>query len=141
MVLEYNCRFGDPEAQVILPLLDNDLVEILSACVDGSLGEVEPRWRPGAAVTVVMASRGYPEEYTTGVEITRIEEAEASGCTVFHAGTTIKADRLLTAGGRVLAVTALGSTLADATAQAYEGVRHIKFNEAHYRTDIGRSLS
>ena len=137
-VLEYNCRFGDPEAQVILPLLESDLVEILDACVDGSLAGVEPRWRHDAAVTVVMASRGYPNKYTTGVEITRIAQAEKSGCTVFHAGTTIKADRLLTAGGRVLAVTALGDTLADAAAHAYGGVREIKFNEAHYRTDIGR---
>ena len=138
MVLEYNCRFGDPEAQVILPLLESDLVEILDACIDGSLVGVDPLWRQDAAVTVVMASRGYPDKYTTGVEITRISQAEASGCFVFHAGTTIKADRLLTAGGRVLAVTALGDTLADAASHAYEGVGEIKFNEAYYRTDIAR---
>ena len=137
-VLEYNCRFGDPEAQVLLPLLESDLMEILDACVDGSLAEVQPQWRRDAAVTVVMASRGYPDEYTIGVEITRIAEAEAAGCAVFHAGTKLKGDRLLTAGGRVLAVTALGDTLADAAALAYEGVGEIKFNEATYRTDIAR---
>ncbi|HXF60355.1 MAG TPA: phosphoribosylamine--glycine ligase [Caldilineaceae bacterium] len=137
-VLEYNCRFGDPEAQVLLPLLETDLVELLLACSEGRLAEVELRWRAGAAVTVVMAARGYPGEYEVGVPITRIEEAEARGCLVFHAGTKWKDGRLVTNGGRVLSVTAVGPTLQSAVAQVYGGVRRIHFNGAHYRTDIGR---
>jgi phosphoribosylamine--glycine ligase len=137
-VIEYNCRFGDPETQVVLPLLESDLVEILQACVEGRLNEVTPRWRKGAAVTVVMASEGYPMEYETGIQITNIEEAEQLGCLVFHAGTMQVGDRLVTAGGRVLAVTAVGKNLADARSQAYKGVHTIHFNHAHYRKDIGR---
>jgi phosphoribosylamine--glycine ligase len=137
-VIEYNCRFGDPETQVILPLLESDLVEILLACVEGRLHEVTPRWRTGAAITVVMASAGYPLEYETGVMITQIEAAEQLGCLVFHAGTKAMGDRLVTAGGRVLAVTAVGKTLTDARSQAYKGVHAIHFNGAHYRKDIGR---
>jgi phosphoribosylamine--glycine ligase len=137
-VLEYNCRFGDPETQVLLPLLDSDLVEVMLACVEGRLAEVDLRWRPEAAVTVVMAARGYPGEYESGVPITRIAEAEATGCRVFHAGTKWKEDRLLTAGGRVLAVTALGPTLEAAAQQAYTGVECIHFNGAHFRRDIAQ---
>ncbi len=137
-VIEYNCRFGDPETQVILPLLESDLVEILLACVEGRLAEVTPQWRKGAAVTVVMASGGYPVEYDTGFEITQIERAEQLGCLVFHAGTKQVGDRLVTAGGRVLNVTAVGKNLADARSQAYKGVHAIHFNHAEYRRDIGR---
>jgi phosphoribosylamine--glycine ligase len=137
-VIEYNCRFGDPETQVILPLLESDLVEILLACVEGRLDGVKPRWRKGAAVTVVMASAGYPLEYEVGIEITQIEAAEQLGCLVFHAGTKRHNGRLLTAGGRVLAVTAIGKNLTDARSQAYGGVHKIHFNNAHYRKDIGR---
>jgi phosphoribosylamine--glycine ligase len=137
-VIEYNCRFGDPETQVILPLLESDLVEILQACVAGRLNEVTPRWRKGAAVTIVMASAGYPLEYEIGIQITKIEEAEQLGCLVFHAGTKLSHGRLLTAGGRVLAVTAVGKSLTDARSQAYKGVHKIHFNNAHYRKDIGR---
>jgi phosphoribosylamine--glycine ligase len=140
-VIEYNCRFGDPETQVVLPLLESDLVDILQACVEGRLNEVTPRWRKGAAVTVVMASVGYPLEYETGIQITNIKEAEQLGCLVFHAGTKQVGDRLVTAGGRVLAVTAVGNNLANARSQAYKGVHAVHFNHAHYRKDIGRKAS
>lgn len=137
-VIEYNCRFGDPETQVILPLLESDLVEILQACIEGRLDQVKPVWRNGAAVTVVMAAAGYPVEYEVGSQITRIEEAEQLGCLVFHAGTKQSVNGLLTAGGRVLNVTAVGKNLGDARSQAYGGVRKIQFNKAHFRRDIGR---
>lgn len=137
-VIEYNCRFGDPETQVILPLLESDLVEILQACIAGRLNEVKPVWSNGAAVTIVMASAGYPLEYETGMMITKIEEAEQLGCLVFHAGTKLVQGRLVTAGGRVLAVTAVNRNLRDARSQAYRGVHTIHFNHAHYRKDIGR---
>ncbi len=137
-VLEFNCRFGDPETQVLLPLLESDLLELFVACVDGTLGQVKPRWRKEAAVTVVMASEGYPEEYRTGLEIFGIADAEAAGCTVFQAGTRWKDTRLLTSGGRVLAVTALGRSVSQAAKQAYAGVSRIRYAGAHYRRDIGR---
>lgn len=139
-VIEYNCRFGDPETQVILPLLESDLVEILQACVEGRLQEVEPRWSEGAAVTVVMAAAGYPVEYETGIQITNIEDAEKLGCLVFQAGTKQAGERLLTAGGRVLAVTAVGRNLNNARTQAYKGVHAIHFNNAEYRKDIARKV-
>lgn len=139
-VLEFNCRLGDPETQVILPLLESDLLDILEACVEGRLDTVTPVWRDAAAVTVVMAAPGYPEEYESGVEITHIDAAEKLGCQVFQAGTKQKEARLLTAGGRVLAVTATGKTLGNARSQAYKGVRQIHFNNAHFRTDIGRDI-
>lgn len=138
-VIEYNCRFGDPETQVILPLLESDLVEILVACVEGRLNEVTPQWRKGAAVTVVMASAGYPLDYETGIQITKIEDAEKLGCLVFHAGTKMAGARLLTAGGRVLAVTAVANNIRDARSQAYKGVHSIHFNNAHFRKDIART--
>jgi phosphoribosylamine--glycine ligase len=138
-VLEFNCRFGDPETQVILPLLESDLVEIVLACVEGRLAEAEIRWKPSAAATVVMVTDGYPGDHTTGVEINGIEQAEADGCLVFQAGTQRTENRLLTAGGRVLAVTALGRNVTDAAAKAYRGVRRIHYNEARYRRDIGKS--
>jgi phosphoribosylamine--glycine ligase len=137
MVIEFNCRFGDPEAQVLLPLLENDLVDVILACLEGRLHEVELTWRNEAAVTVVMAARGYPDDYELGVPITHVEEAEARGCLVFHAGAKWKDGRLLTAGGRVLAVTAVAATLQSARVQAYGGVRRIHFNGAQYRQDIG----
>ena len=136
-VLEFNCRFGDPETQVLLPLLESDLLELVVACVDGKLKTIKPRWRKDAAVTIVMASEGYPEEYRTGLEIFGIGEAEAAGCTVFQAGTRWKDERLLTSGGRVLAVTALGRSVGQAAHHAYTGVGHIRFAGAHYRHDIG----
>jgi phosphoribosylamine--glycine ligase len=140
-VLEFNCRFGDPETQVILPLLESDLLELFLACTEGRLHDQTPEWKPETAVTVVMASGGYPGEYVKGVEITGIREAERRGCLVFHAGTKLKDDRLVTNGGRVLAVTGLGTTLDQAVEQAYTGVQQIRFNQAFYRRDIGRPLA
>lgn len=137
-VLEFNCRLGDPETQVILPLLQSDLLELFQATIAGTLDQVTPVWSNQAAVTVVMASRGYPEEYETGFEITGIREAEATGVHVFHGGTKYVEDRLVNSGGRVLNITALGDTLATASKQAYEGVRRIHFTGAHYRRDIGQ---
>jgi phosphoribosylamine--glycine ligase len=139
-VLEYNCRFGDPETQVLLPLLESDLVEVLLACTDGALDRVQPRWRKASAVTVVMASEGYPDEYRTGLEIFGIDEAEATGCTVYQAGTRIKDGRLIIVGGRVLAVTATAPAVDHAARRAYIGVQRIRFAGAHYRRDIGLPL-
>jgi len=136
-VLEFNCRFGDPETQVILPLLESDLLDILLACTEGTLDQVAIRWRSQSAVTVVMAAQGYPEVYASGHAITGIDAATATGCTVFQAGTKFKDARLVTAGGRVLAVSALGYSIEQAAHRAYGGVKLIHFNEAQYRRDIG----
>ncbi|HQY93089.1 phosphoribosylamine--glycine ligase [Caldilinea sp.] len=136
-VLEYNCRLGDPETQVLLPLLASDLSELLLACTDGALDRVQPRWRKESAVTVVMASEGYPDEYRTGLEIFGVNDAEATGCTVYQAGTRFKDARLITTGGRVLAVTATARTIEHAARRAYNGVKRIRFAGAHYRRDIG----
>jgi phosphoribosylamine--glycine ligase len=135
-LLEFNCRFGDPETQVILPLLESDLLEVVEACVDGQLAEVEIVWKGGAALTVVMASGGYPADYTTGETIRGIAEAEAEGSLVFHAGTRVEGASLVTAGGRVLAVTAVAPSIAEAATHAYAGVEKIAWHGAHYRTDI-----
>lgn len=139
-VLEYNCRLGDPETQVLLPLLESDLIEVLSACIDGALDRVHLRWRKASAVTVVMASEGYPDEYRSGLEIFGIDDAEATGCTVYQAGTRLKDGRLITAGGRVLAVTATAPSVEHAARRAYIGVQRINFAGAHYRRDIGLPL-
>jgi phosphoribosylamine--glycine ligase len=136
-VLEFNCRFGDPETQVILPLLESDLLDILEACIDGALDRLTVKWREEAALTVVLASGGYPLDYTTGVEITQIAQAEAQGALVFHAGTKIKEGRLLTDGGRVLAVTGVDADLQRARRLAYRGASEIRFNDRFYRKDIG----
>ncbi|MEX1018993.1 MAG: phosphoribosylamine--glycine ligase [Litorilinea sp.] len=138
-VLEFNCRFGDPETQVILPLLDSDLLDICEACIDGTLDELTIGWHNQAALTVVVASGGYPGDYTVGVAISQIEVAEARGCLVFHAGTKLKEGRLLTDGGRVLAVTGLGESLGAAATQAYRGITAIQFNDLFYRKDIGKA--
>jgi phosphoribosylamine--glycine ligase len=138
-VLEFNCRFGDPETQVILPLLESDLVTLLEACLDGVLREVVPRWKSGAAATVVAASAGYPGSYATGLPIDGLEQATAlPGVIVFHAGTRRGADgRLVTAGGRVLNVTGTGPDLPTALERAYAGITAIHFPGMHYRRDIG----
>ena len=138
-VIEFNCRFGDPETQVILPLLDCDLVKVLMACTNGTLADAAPRWRAGTALAVVAASGGYPGEYKKGLEISGVVETAAQPDTlVFHAGTFRDAQgRLLTDGGRVLAVTGLGANLAGASARAYGGLRHIQFEGMHFRRDIG----
>ena len=141
-VLEFNCRFGDPEAQVILPLLESDLFEVLSACVDGKLDSTEVIWKDGIAATVVAASNGYPGKYETGLQIFGIGEAESvPGVTVFHAGTAVADDGVVTAGGRVLAVTGVQPNLSMALACAYHGIEHISFDGMQYRNDIGARIA
>ncbi len=137
-VLEFNCRFGDPETQVLLPLLESDLVEILLACLEGRLAETAVRWRPGCAATVVLAAEGYPGPYRSGDEITGVEEAgRLPGVVIFHAGTKREGERLVTAGGRVLAVTATGPDALTALEQTYAAVSQVRFAGMHYRIDIG----
>ena len=138
-VLEFNCRFGDPETQVILPLLESDLAEIFLAAIDGTLDRVDIIWREDAAVTVVMASAGYPGDYSTGVEITMIDAAVEAGALVFQAGTKSNDGRLLTDGGRVLAVTGIAPDLKQAANVAYGSMRLIHFNNAQYRKDIAKA--
>jgi phosphoribosylamine--glycine ligase len=135
-VLEFNCRFGDPETQAILPRLESDLLETLAAAAAGSLEGVELTTSDGAAVTVVLASPGYPDSPRTGIPIDGIERAEASGALVFHAGTARRGDRLVSAGGRVLNVTGVGASLAEARERAYRAVELVDFPEALYRRDI-----
>lgn len=139
--LEYNVRFGDPETQAILRRLDSDFAEIALAVAQGRLSDVKPRWSGEAATCVVMASAGYPGNYSTGKTIAGIDEAERlDGVVVFHAGTKLNADgEVETAGGRVLGVTARASALEDATAQAYEAASKIQFDGMQFRRDIGRS--
>ena len=137
-VLEYNVRFGDPEAQAVLPLLETDLVDIAKAVNEKRLSEIEIEWSNKTAVCVIMASGGYPVDYETGEEITGIKEAEEDeDIIVFQAGTERKDGKLLTAGGRVLGVTAVGEGYQDTIEKAYQGVEEIDFAEAHYRSDIG----
>ena len=139
-VIEYNCRFGDPETQVVLPLLKSDLLEIMMAVRDGRLSEVPVEFSDEAAACVVMASGGYPVKYQSGYEITGLDEkGQAEGVTVYHAGTKLVDGKFVTAGGRVLGVTATGKTLDEALAKAYAGVEKIHFTDAHYRKDIGRT--
>jgi phosphoribosylamine--glycine ligase len=136
-VVEFNARFGDPETQPLLALLDSPLGELLKAAADGTLHEVAPpRWKPGAAVAVVMASAGYPESSRNGDVITGIDDARSAGCDVIQAGTAVADGDLVTAGGRVLAVTAVGADVAAARATAYAGVAAIDFAGAQYRRDI-----
>ncbi|MCY4553349.1 MAG: phosphoribosylamine--glycine ligase [Candidatus Poribacteria bacterium] len=138
-VLEFNCRFGDPEAQVLLPRLKTDLAPLLIACIDGTLEQhADVQWHDEAAACVVMASGGYPDPYQTGEVITGLEDAAAiEGVTVFHAGTKQDGENIVTAGGRVLGVTAVAGGLHDAIQQAYRGVSAIHFDRAHVRSDIG----
>ena len=137
-VIEYNCRFGDPETQVVLPRLESDLYEIFDAIIDERLDTVDIKWRDGGAVCVVAASGGYPVKYESGFEITGIEAAEALGdITVFHAGTKCIDGKVVTAGGRVLGVTAVAESLDAAIKKAYEGVEKVHFDKMHYRKDIG----
>jgi len=138
-VLEFNCRFGDPETQVVLPRLGADLVDLLDAAAQGALPEPEDTAASDAAVCVVMASGGYPGEYESGRPIQGLEDAaNTPNVAVFHAGTRQTGEGIVTAGGRVLGVTGTGGTIAGAIAAAYEGVSKIRFEGAHWRTDIGR---
>jgi phosphoribosylamine--glycine ligase len=140
-VLEFNCRFGDPETQAILPRLEGDLLTALAAAAEGSLAGIELTASPEAAVTVVLASPGYPEAPETGKTIAGVEAAEADGAFVFHAGTALRGGALVSAGGRVLAVTATGGDLAAARGNAYRAVELIDFPGAHYRRDIAEKAS
>lgn len=139
-VIEYNCRLGDPEAQVVLPMLETSAVEMITAIANGELSQITLRNRPGAAATVVLSSGGYPGSYQTGYEITGLDRAgEVDGVTVFHSGTRIdERGRILTAGGRVLSVTAIGETLDQALLRAYSAADLISFEGKYARPDIGR---
>jgi len=136
-VLEFNCRFGDPETQAILPRLKSDLLPLLEATIDGTLNHVNLEWDRRTSVTVVLASGGYPEKYETGRRITGLAEAAAlDDVHIFHAGTRIANGEVITSGGRVLAVTALGETLELARNRSYEAVERIHFEDCHFRRDI-----
>lgn len=140
MVLEFNARPGDPETQVLMALLESDLFEVLKACVEGRLSEITLKWRKGYAVCVVMVSGGYPDKYEVGYPIYGIEEAEkVPSVTVMHAGTKYVNGQLVTSGGRVLGVTAVGDTLEESIKLAYTGVSRIHFKNAYWRKDIGKS--
>jgi phosphoribosylamine--glycine ligase len=137
-VLEFNARFGDPETQAILVRLESDLVDALEACIDGRLAETELRWAPGASVCVVASSAGYPGAYTTGLPIAGLDRAaRVPGVEVFHAGTAPAGAQLVTAGGRVLGVTAAAASLEEALARAYEALAEIQFEGIYFRRDIG----
>jgi phosphoribosylamine---glycine ligase len=140
-VLEFNCRFGDPETQAILPRLDGDLLEALHGCATGSLVGTDLATSERAAVTVVVAGGEYPEQNDSGTSISGIEDAEATGALVFHAGTALQDGRLVTNGGRILNVTGTGDTLADARAAAYAAVERISFDGMRYRRDIAEVAS
>ena len=140
-VLEYNCRFGDPETQAVLPMLETDLVELLLACSQQRLAEQPPiEWKPGSAVCVVAASLGYPGDYQKGYAISGIEAAQAQGAIVFHAGTKIEGEGLVTDGGRVLGVTAVGETFESAIACTYSALDKIQYKGIYYRRDIGHRV-
>lgn len=136
-VLEYNARFGDPETQAVLIRLETDLVDIIEAIIDKRLAGMDIRWRPEAAVCVVMASGGYPGSYEKGQIIAGLDEA-GKDAVVFHAGTAEKDGQIVTAGGRVLGVTALGKSIPEAIANVYQAVEKIHFDGVHYRKDIGK---
>jgi phosphoribosylamine---glycine ligase len=135
-VIEYNARFGDPETQVVLPLLETDLLEIVTASLTGELENVEVKWKDKAAVCVIMSSAGYPGPYEKGEVISGLDQV-VHPTIVFHAGTASKDGEIITNGGRVLGITAIGETLKDARELAYKSVEKVSFNGAHYRTDIG----
>ena len=135
-VVEFNARFGDPETQVVLPLLDGDLVQIMHACADGTLADVPIRWKDGAAVCVVLAAGGYPASYEKGNEIYGIGNAEKLGALVFHAGTAKKNGKIVTNGGRVLGVVGMGKDIASAVQSAYDAVDQISFKGEYHRKDI-----
>ncbi len=138
-VIEYNCRFGDPETQVVLPLLDGDLAEIFKAIYEERLSEVSISWKKECCTCVVMASGGYPKEYAKGIEIHGFDKlGQVDGAFVYHAGTKFSDDKFYTNGGRVLGVTATGLTLAEALENSYKAVKGINFTDAHYRNDIGK---
>ena len=138
-VIEYNCRFGDPETQVVLPLLKTDFVDIIEAISKETLGDLDIQWKDGCAACVIMASGGYPKSYPKGLPISGLNaQGQTAHCLVYHAGTQYDGQQFITAGGRVLGVTATADTLKDALARAYDGVNEIHFDQVHYRKDIGQ---
>ena len=140
-VLEYNARFGDPEAQVVLPRMKNDILEVMEACIDGTLDQVDLQFEDNAAVCVVLASDGYPVAYEKGLPITGLDEFKKhEGYYCFHAGTKFDGDQIVTNGGRVLGVTAKGATLKEARANAYKATEWVKFDNKYMRHDIGKAI-
>lgn len=138
-VIEYNCRFGDPETQVVLPLLNTDLVDIFEAVFRGTLEDIDIKWKSECCSCVVMASGGYPKSYPKGLEMSGMDEnGQVNGVFVYHAGTKYADGKFYTNGGRVIGVTATGETLRAALDKSYEAVKKIRFENAHYRTDIGK---
>ena len=137
-VIEYNCRFGDPETQVVLPRLKTDIVDIFEAIDNETLSDLDVEWSDDACACVIMASGGYPKSYPKGIEITGLSNGQLDGVTVYHAGTKLQDNKLITSGGRVLGVTALGDTLENALKKSYDAVEKIHFEGAHYRRDIGK---
>ena len=134
-VIEYNCRFGDPETQVVLPLLESDLLTVMMACTNGTLAQTEVRFSEKSACCVIMASGGYPTAYQSGFEITVDLDMSSE---LYVAGAKEADGKLVTAGGRVLGVTSVADTLGEAIAASYENVKKIHFENAHFRTDIGK---
>ena len=140
-VLEYNCRFGDPEAQVVLPRMENDIIDVFEACIDGTLDQIDLKFSDKACVCVVLASDGYPVAYEKGKEIRGLESFDGrDGYYCFHAGTAMKDGRIVTSGGRVLGITALGDDLKDARARAYEAVEWVDFDNKYFRHDIAKAI-
>lgn len=137
-VIEYNCRFGDPETQVVLPRLKTDIVDIFEAIDNETLSDLDVEWSDDACACVIMASGGYPKSYPKGIEITGLSNGQLDGVTVYHAGTKLQDNKLVTSGGRVLGVMALGDTLENALKKSYDAVEKIHFEGAHYRRDIGK---
>ncbi len=138
-VIEYNCRFGDPETQVVLPLLDTDLVDIFDAVINEKLSQIDIKWKNASSACVVLASGGYPKKYETGLKITGLNEnGQLDDVKIYHAGTKLENNEFYTSGGRVLGVTAVSDTLKSAVDKAYDAVNDIKFDKMHYRKDIGQ---
>lgn len=138
-VIEYNCRFGDPETQVVLPLLDTDLVDIFDAVINEKLSQIDIKWKNASSACVVLASGGYPKKYETGLKITGLNEnGQLDDIKIYHAGTKLENNEFYTSGGRVLGVTAVSETLKSAVDKAYDAVNDIKFDKMHYRKDIGQ---
>jgi phosphoribosylamine--glycine ligase len=140
-VLEYNARFGDPEAQVVLPRMKNDIIEVMEACIDGTLDQIDLQFEDNAAVCVVLASQGYPVSYEKGFPIRGLEKFDGrEGYYCFHAGTKLSGQDIVTNGGRVLGVTAKGATLKEARANAYEATKWVDFDNKYMRNDIGKAI-
>jgi phosphoribosylamine-glycine ligase len=141
-LLEFNCRFGDPETQAILPRLASDLGELLLACVEGNLANYRVNWRPESCITVTVASEGYPGDVTGGLPIDGLDAAgEVDGVTVFQSGTAMRDGKVMTSGGRVLSVSALGTSLDEARERAYEATSRITFEGMQYRKDIAANAA